>query len=304
MNVRAVAAAGLILAADSLLAWNITGHKVISFLAYSHLNQKARARVDAILQAHPDYGSLFSKGTSTSAWDVRRNAFVNASAWPDVIRNDPRFSDEAGAPAPAGFATARKHGDWHYTNTPYPAEFADVKQPAVNAVTQLATLLESLNRSGPVTAEEAYALPWILHIVADLHQPLHAMSRYRRVNGQPEHDAGGNRCYLSNSRNLHGYWDGLLGRDDSEGNVARLAASLGDQTPAPQRQNVNPQDWIGEALALVPSHVYNLPGNCEDKNAPVEPGPEYGIRAVHTARARAALAAYRLAEILNAKLGR
>lgn len=301
-RLRLLAAA--LLLACSLSGWNFTGHKAITFLAYSHLNAKARARVDAILRAHPDYSTMFAKGQGRSPWDVRRNAFVNASTWPDVIRNDPRFSDEPGTPVPAGFPSASKHGNWHYTNTPYPSEFRGLPNDTVNAVTQLDALLKTLHRSGPVSPEEAFALPWILHIVTDLHQPLHAFARYRTVNGKPEHDGGGNRCYLTEKRNLHSYWDGLLGREDSEGSVARLAASLSDQTPAPSKQIVNPDDWVAEALALAPTHVYRLPGNCDDRNAPVEPGRAYEAKATEVARMRAALAAYRLAEILNAKLGR
>ncbi|HYO81884.1 MAG TPA: S1/P1 nuclease [Bryobacteraceae bacterium] len=294
----------MVMALEPARAWNYAGHRAITFLAYSHLNDKARKRVDEILRAHPDYTTVLSNGLSQQPWDIARNAFVTASTWPDLIRNDPRFSDVPGAPVPAGFPSASRHQDWHYTNTGYPAEFASVPVPAVNAISQLPVLLKALKRSGPVSMQEAYALPWLLHIITDLHQPLHAVSRYRRVNGKPEHDRGGNGCYLTDNRNLHSYWDGVLGRDDSESSVARLAISIGDETPKPARQIVDPTDWVAEAMALAPTHVYSFPESCDDKIAPAKLSADYEAKAVRVARQRAALAAYRLAAILNDRLGR
>jgi hypothetical protein len=274
----------------------------MAFLAYSLLTPEARQRIDQILRAHPDYVPILSKGASDAPWDVSRNAFVTASVWPDVIRNDPRFSDDGKSAPAGGFSDSGRHADWHYINIPWPDEFSNQPVPSVNAVTRLKALLKKLEPSGPVDSGMAYALPWVLHIVTDLHQPLHAVTRFAEVGGKPEHDKGGNWCYVEPGRNLHSFWDGVLGRDDSENAVARLAASLMDETPRPTKLNIKPETWLAEAMALAPI-VYGF-NDCSKKGEPALLSPEYREKARRIARARAALGAYRLARVLNSRLGK
>src|SRR5207302_908104 len=68
--------------------------------------------------------------------------------------------------------------------------------------------------------KKAIALCWIIHQAGDIHQPLHAISRFS--NAFPQGDRGGNlvhpfpnpRGSRPYSKNLHAYWDDLLGDDD------------------------------------------------------------------------------------------
>ena len=296
MKATALLGAALLLV-PSVIAWNDTGHRAIAFLAYSHLTPKARARVAAILRAHPDFASILSRGASTAPHDVDRNAFVTAATWPDIIRGDPRFGNGA-KPLP-GFPDMERHTNWHFINVPIPAEFSNQPIEADNAVTQLSRLTGTQRKSGPVTVQEAYALPWILHIITDLHQPLHAVARFSTVNGKPDHDRGGNNCFVAGASNLHSLWDGLLGRENTEGAVARLAASLGDEFPKPSKTDRKPEAWVQEGVAAAATHVYSFPASCADKAAPAALSPVYMKNAASFARSRAALAAYRVAAMLN-----
>ena len=291
-----------VLLAPTAIAWNDTGHRAIAFLAYSHLKPKARARVAAILRAHPDFAAILSRGNSKASYDVDRNAFVAASTWPDIIRSDKRFGPKANPVS--GFPDMDRHTAWHFINTPIPAEFASLPIESENAVSAVPRLLRALRTSGPVSVEEAYALPWILHIVTDLHQPLHTVARFSNVKGKPEHDRGGNTCFVTGASNLHSLWDGLLGRDDSEGAVARLAASLGDEHPQPRNINRDPRTWVKEGVGASATHVYSFTGSCADKNAPAQLDSAYMNKAASFARSQAATAAYRLAAILNKTLDR
>jgi hypothetical protein len=72
-------------------------------------------------------------------------------------------------------------------------------------IERLSQLLRSTRKNEQIT----YALPWLLHLVADIHQPLHV--------GR-EGDAGGNEVEIENPFNkrlpfssLHTYWDDLPG---------------------------------------------------------------------------------------------
>src|SRR6516225_3034378 len=75
-------------------AWNATGHRIVAAIAYDHLTTAAKQRVDALLQKHPDYGTLLTSGAPAEAQARARAAFLAASVWPDVIRNDDRFYDD------------------------------------------------------------------------------------------------------------------------------------------------------------------------------------------------------------------
>jgi hypothetical protein len=286
------------LSAETARAWNYTGHRAIAFLTYSLLTEKAKSRVGDLLRKHPDYLSILSRSASKRPSDIARNAFVTAATWPDMIRNDPRFSEDGKAPVPAGFPDSMRHADWHYINMPWPSEFSSQPVPPVNAVTQVKALLRELDGSGG-----PYALPWLLHLVGDLHQPLHAMARFAVRDGKPDHDRGGNWCFVEPGRNLHAFWDGLLGRDDSEGGVARLAASLMDETPVPAKLRTKPELWVQETLDAAAAQVYAVPP-CTDKASPARLSPEYIAAAERLARRRAALAAYRTAKLLNDRLGK
>src|SRR5262249_42088640 len=73
---------------------------------------------------------------------------------------------------------------------------------------------------GVPDAAKAVALCWIFHQEGDIHQPLHAISRYSAA--FPQGDRGGNlvspfpnpRGNRPYSKNLHAYWDDMLGDDD------------------------------------------------------------------------------------------
>lgn len=285
-----------------LPAWNDAGHRTIAFLAYSHLTPKAKTRVGEILRAHPDFSLVFNQGGSgLPPWDVSRNAFVTAATWPDLIRNDPRFNPSS--PHVKGFPDMGRHTNWHFINMPIPAEFAKQPVDPDNGAAQLPKLIGVLRSSGPVTPAEAYALPWILHIVGDLHQPLHTVGRYSVTGGKPVHDRGGNDCIVQGNRKLHSVWDALLGRAIDDGSVARLAASLEDEHPAPQKVDRKVDTWVREGVAASTSHVYGFSGPCTAA-APAVLSPAYDAAAKDLARDRAALAAYRIAAVLNDKLGR
>ena len=290
---------------QGLFAWNATGHKSISFLTYSLLTPRTKQRVDAILRMHPDYTTILAAGTATDPVDIAHNAFSLASTWPDVIKSDPRFSDSATGASNVlpGFPDMLRHQSWHYVNTPFPDEFAHERIDPVNAPAELKRLLKMLHKNGAATAEEAFALPWIIHLETDLHQPLHTVSRfYRSSSGVVEQDKGGNACYIDQQRNLHALWDSILGTESDEKSVARLAASLQDHYSGSKKPDLKVDNWIREGVEVARSMVYGFAGNCLDREHPTVLPPDYRPKARAVAVERASVAAYRLAALLNDKL--
>ncbi len=130
-------------------------------------------------------------------------------------------------------------------------------------MTQIAACKEQL-RSG-TAQQKAVNLCWVLHLVGDIHQPLHCGSQLSEV--FPDGDRGGNLALVRLDGGmpvrLHFAWDAMLGEElDVESlnaSVARLQ-QLECQHAAAIRQQMlqhpTPNDWAAEGLASVEKHVY------------------------------------------------
>jgi hypothetical protein len=84
-------------------------------------------------------------------------------------------------------------------------------------------------RAGNDDAEKAIGVCWLLHLVGDLHQPLHAVSYYDEEH--PNGDKGGNGFFVRAKEggaviNLHQFWDCLLGNDQKYRGAGNLAIEL------------------------------------------------------------------------------
>ena len=168
-------------------AWNYSGHRIVAVIAYDRLTPRARARVDLLIRNHPDYSGIFTQGAPKDPAARARYAFVNAAPWPDQIISDARFYDDVRTPFLPGFPDMMRHRTWHYHDVPISGDGTPVgEQPPPNLMTELPRLLAEIATATPQQA--AYDLPWIEHLTGDIHQPLHATSRY--LQSQPKGDAG------------------------------------------------------------------------------------------------------------------
>jgi len=151
---------------------------------------------------------------------------------------------------------------------------------------------------------KSYDLVWLLHLVGDIHQPLHTVARIEK--DQPNGDAGGNfvKCTDGQSKpgNLHGFWDDVLGSTGSNVDYQSVIASA-NQLPKPSTGKAKIKDadvWITESFNLAKSKVYKSPIG-------VGAGPftlteKYKTTAQTVAKQRAALAGARLGNLLNQEL--
>ena len=178
--------------------------------------------------------------------------------------------------------------------------------PPPNALTELDRLIPEMAATKD-DALAAYDLLWVEHLVGDVHQPLHAVSRY--LDSQPTGDAGGNYVYFEGNRTLHGIWDdagGLLpytaqdSPDDAD--TIRLAHELTAEYPEPPGLSLTPKDWINESFALDKSDVYTFGPVAGTKEAPLKVQPGYLENVKKVSRRRMAMAGYRLAAVLNREL--
>ena len=283
-------------------AWNATGHRIVAAITYERLTLAVRAKVDELIRNHPDY-AIFIKDAPSEPAARARAAFLYAATWPDTLRGDARFYDESrkdAMPTPLlpGFPDMGRHLTWHYYDIPYtPDGFKAPQQPPPHALSELRRLIAEIARASP---EQAYDLPWLLHIAGDVHQPLHSTSRFLR--SQPKGDAGGNFVYVLPDTNLHAIWDNSPGTDISDAYVTAYAASITAEFPASKRPALDPKRWLDESYSLVKSAVYTFGLETGSKGHPIELSAGYQEKQKPIIRRRLALAGYRLAAVLNQQL--
>lgn len=288
--------------------WNERGHLAIARLAWLKLGECQRQQCTDILRTHPHYAEFLAadkpEGIALDEW-----VFIRASYWPDWVRSN--HSDDFNRPT------------WHYVSVAYVPPYsklnpADMPRQEPNVVTQIAANA-ALLRSG-AAAERPIALCWLLHLIGDIHQPLHCGSLLTEE--FPTGDQGGNlsivRLMGGEPLRLHFAWDALLGAESD------LPSILGTVTQLQELESTDSQfaacqaadattaaDWAAEGLALVRTRVY-LDGALRpchaDRQADVSLIPnlsdEYVSAATATARVRAIQAARRTASTLAASLNR
>ncbi|MBW6527954.1 S1/P1 nuclease [Sphingomonas sp. RHCKR7] len=196
------------------LAWGKTGHRVVAQIADARLTPRAHRAVKAIL------------GVETLA---------EASNWPDTMRSDP---------APFW---QRESTPWHYVTVPPGKRYAEVGAPpegdAVTALTRFGATLRDPRAS---LADRQRALRFVVHIVGDLHQPLHA--------GDGSDRGGNDRkvTFFGRATNLHSVWDSAL-VDDEQLSFTEMTAWLSARVTPVQARDwavTDPRVWIAESSAL------------------------------------------------------
>jgi hypothetical protein len=293
----------------TLPAWNETGHRLTAAIAYDNLTPQTRARVDALLKRHPDYNTLLTKNAPSDPAGRARAAFLVASYWPDIIRNDPRFYDETRAnakqtPKLKGFPSMASHPQWHYVDFNFSLDATPI--PPIefpNALEQISRLTTAV--SAKDAEQAAYSLPWLIHLAGDVHNPLHTVSRYTKA--FPKGDRGGNDVWVRPTRtgapsmNLHAFWDGLGGTDPSPAYVDRYAKELLAAYTAPV-PDTHPETWVVEGFYNARAVAYTFGPDNGTRENPIALTRVYEDAAQVTARERLAAAGLRLAALLNAQL--
>ncbi len=261
-------------------AWSPAGHLVIAEIAYQRLSPEARAEADRLIAVLAEQ-------------EPKVSDFQRASNWMDLFRE----------------RDFKHNHPWHYINLPYnadglPSVAAARPDNAVWAINESRATLASAKAGDFLRAE---ALRYLLHIVGDLHQPLHAVSRYSVE--LPEGDQGGNLWKLANEDgDLHWFWDNGAGwlpriniHDTTEWKktVPALAAALTTELPQeafPERGQTDPMVWARESFKLAVEVVYR---GIEPNQTP---SPEYLAVAHPHVKRRLVLAGYRLADLLEGAL--
>jgi len=265
----AVIALSLVLFAVPAAAWNDTAHMVIAVAAYDALPASAQATAGAVLRAHPRFAQDFQARLpgalrTASATQQDRWYFALASTWPDLARH---FDHVSNTVEREHLVASYNRGRWHYINLPTYLRQADavlaIPVPSMtppNALEDAGNLVQALGAARAVLckpdsspASRALALSWLLHLLGDLHQPLHTTALYA-VGIFPAGDRGGNDLGVRGATNLHALWDGGLGGDRRFRAVTRQAAQLKDN--AREGGPLHFAAWAAESREIAASVAY------------------------------------------------
>ncbi|WP_374552381.1 S1/P1 nuclease [Sphingobium yanoikuyae] len=200
--------------ASPAYAWGPVGHRVTGAIADRNLSGVARANVQLLL------------GTEDLA---------EAATWPDDMKSDPAdFWQKQASP-------------WHYVTVREGAAYASADTPPEgDAMTALDRFTAMLRDPAASMDDKRLALRFIVHIIGDLHQPLHAGGG---------NDRGGNDLkvtWFGRSTNLHSIWDSAMIEQRSL-SYSELADWL-SRAITPQDviawNDRNPDAWIRESIKL------------------------------------------------------
>jgi hypothetical protein len=298
--------------AQTVPAWDGTGHMLVAQIARNRLSDAARARVDELA------AKLQKDGASYNG--------VNIACWPDDIKDRASKSSFQGQFKP-----------WHYIDIgcePHdpdvlgnPPTLTRTNGDVVVALNHCVGLIRS-KKFDDLVPNESVALALVSHFVGDIHQPLHTTARYN-PNPKPEDkkdDAGGNGVSIANiadtpwGKNLHTFWDEAYRRYFENGEVkampkvnqadepgsAELTAwmkRLEGDAPGKADLKFDSKNWALEVHEIACRQVYGKLGAPYDAKD-VKLTESYVQEATSLARRQIVLAGYRLAALLNELYGK
>jgi hypothetical protein len=228
---------------------------VIAGIAWEQLTDEKKDSVTALLKDHPAYETSWKEKFEKEGNGVVLGKYLmmRAARWPDNIKRsgNPQFD--------------LRHNSWHFigyeihfdgtdsTNIE-PSEKGDV----VNAIEESRKMIADLTQTRET---RAIYLSWLIHLVGDIHQPLHCASLFN--NDFPKGDRGGNRLYIKPRTagvKLHAMWDGALGssskfRPASNQGITMMEAHPKDSIA--DLSNNNAKDWsmVSFELAKKVAHM-------------------------------------------------
>ncbi|MCC7008985.1 MAG: S1/P1 nuclease [Acidobacteria bacterium] len=277
-GLRAIAAAAVCAAAlstaRSLEAWGAQGHRVVALVAWNHLGVAARRDVTALLGG----ASL----ASVAGWaDDVRGAEPETAPWHFVNLRQGAATYDRERDCP----TSARRGD-------------DARDCVVDRIIGFARQLGDRTQDAQARAR---ALKFLVHLVADVHQPLHTTAVARGGNDIRVSVFGAAECGSAargdrRACTLHGAWDAsaIARRHTSD---AALAARL--------ERAIKANLWRAGPTA---PDIWALDGSRVASGLLVPPGTDlddrYFARFDRTLDEQLALAGLRLAAMLNAALGR
>jgi len=198
--------------------WGQIGHYVTGEVADAYLDEEVREKVHEILEGR---------------------SMALSSVWMDDIRSDSEYDYTQ---------------TWHWTTIPDGKKYEKAEQEeGGDIIWALETLIDELKEGGLTEKEEKDKLRMVMHMIGDIHQPLHV--------GTGD-DRGGNQVrlqWMGDDSNLHRVWDSdvINSLQMSYSEIAWEIDVVSDEE-VQEWQNSTVRDWAYESMSMRDT-VYDLP---------------------------------------------
>ncbi|HEY1236622.1 MAG TPA: S1/P1 nuclease [Candidatus Binatia bacterium] len=235
----------------SLFAWGDLGHQIVGVIAYSRLKPSTKTKVDALLAADND--------------DLTAPDFVSRTTWADKYRESDRQTTRIRYEATRNWHFADidiATGDIDAACEHHPSlsrgTFASAGPANSCVIDKIDQFIVELRNPFVIKAEKILALKFLLHFIADVHQPLHSANNK---------DRGGNDIpvLIADDKpptNLHFYWDNFIVEklgSDPRSIGARLSRNISTGT-AEAWSKGTPIIWGKESFRRAKSVAYHFAG--------------------------------------------
>lgn len=292
-------------------AWSGPGHAAVAAMAYRELaaDPTLRANLTDLLKSHPKFSTWkkeyeAAKQSFPASLDFGMFLFIRASTWPDEIR---RTKNTKLKPF--------DHPGWHFVDYPLePPEFETGPRPDPedDVLFGIQQSRETLADENADLVQRAASLSWLIHLVGDIHQPLHCATLMSSAFPAPEGDQGGNKfLFFQNADHqsrklktkLHSYWDSRLGAGtppDPEQALqdAKMLQARHSRTALSElNAGDDVEQWSFESRDAASTDVYRFRDKMLKQKAVLPKG--YVTNSHNVARRRLALAGFRLADDLK-----
>lgn len=216
-NITIILSVMMLLSGIDAFAWGAKGHDVVAAIAEQHLTRKARKRIAELLDG---------------------KSIVYYSSWMDNIQNSPYWED--------GYYKTKT---WHYANVDKGMTYGTMaKNENGDVVTGLTMLTDQMmnNYDDLTDSMRVDYLKMIVHMVGDLHCPMHA----GRLS-----DRGGNNAkvmWFRQETNLHSVWDSRMIDSARKWSYTEWADQLDRTTKKYRKEIMNGtyEEWFTSTVAV------------------------------------------------------
>jgi hypothetical protein len=215
---RTIAIALLTLAINTTLnAWGKIGHRIVGEIAEAHLTKKAKKNLKLVLGSE---------------------SLAESGIFMDFIRANSKYNHTA---------------PWHYCTIPDGQTYEQAGTPEEgDAIVTIQRLMEELKTKKFSEENEAFALKCLIHLIGDIHQPLHV--------GKGD-DKGGNDVQVKFFRemwNLHAVWDsGIIEEEQLSYTEYAQMLDFFSKEEIEKLQSAGVMQWVEESKSYRPQ-VYDI----------------------------------------------
>ena len=196
-------------AVNDKLRWGQIGHYVTGHIAENHITEKTADELNRV---------------------IGNESLAEAAVWMDDIRSDNNYDYTS---------------TWHWVTIPDGMTYEETeKNPDGDVLWALETLISELKEGGLTPKEEHDKLKMVVHMIGDIHQPLHV--------GTGE-DRGGNSVrvqWMGDNSNLHRVWDSEM-INSRQMSYTEISDNIDviDQETVDEWQSASVRDWAYESMS-------------------------------------------------------